>query len=112
MIYIIKNIGFLLLSVLLLQSCIMNPEPDSCDVVTIKVSKIYEAGTKDIVLDNPENNQYYINRGLESGFKIETLEHELLNKEVTLHLAKTIFGRSRHIAQLAIKDSIYYTEFN
>ena len=97
---------------MLLQSCIVNPEPDSCEVVIMKVTKIYEGGVKDIVIDNSENNQYYINRGLESGLEIEILKHKLLNKEVTLHLAKTVFGESRHIAQLAANDSIYYTEFH
>src|SRR5690606_30207269 len=102
-----------LLSVLLLQSCIVNPDPDSCEIVTMKVTKIYEGGgVKDIVIDNSENKQCYINRGLESGLEIETLKHELLNKEVTLHLAKTVLGASRHIAQLAVNDSIYYSEFH
>lgn len=111
MIYTIKHFGISLISILLWQSCIVNPEPDYCEIVTLEVTKIYEAGTKDIVIDNSDNNNYYINRGLESGYDIASMKEDLLNKKVTLHLAKTIFGKSNHIAQLAVNDSIYYTEF-
>ncbi len=109
---IIKNICLLFASAFLLNSCIIqNPKPEKCEVKEITVTKIYEGGTKDIVIDNTDNNLYYINRGLEQGLTIKALKDHILNKKATLHLAKTIAGTSRHIAQLKVNDSIYYTEF-
>ena len=50
-------------------------------------------------------------RGLEQGLSLEDLESKILNKRVTLHLAKIIAGTSRHIAQLSVGNEIIYSEF-
>jgi len=110
---IIKKLGLLLILSLVCVSCIIsNPKLEECEVKEIVVTKIYEGGVKDIVIDNTENHLFYINRGLEQGLKIEDLQKHIINKKATLHLANSLVGTSRHIAQLKVGDSIFYTEFN
>ena len=53
----------------------------------------------------------YINRAIERGLNLDTLNAKVLNKTVTLHLPKLIYGTSEHIAQLAIEYEIIFTEF-
>ncbi|MEL6809929.1 MAG: hypothetical protein AAFP76_01190 [Bacteroidota bacterium] len=98
--------------IFLFQSClIQNLKPKNCEVKEIEVVKIYEGGVKDIVFAESNGDFYYINRGLEQGLTLEEMEFKVLNKKVTLHLANTLMGSSNHIAQLAIKDEVVYTEF-
>jgi len=97
----------------LLKGCIIhNPDPEECEVIEITVARIYEGGVKDIVFAEDNGDFYYINRGLEQGHTLEGMEQQVLNKKVTLHLAKTITGTSNHIAQLALENEVIYTEFN
>lgn len=99
---------------LLVTSCIIqNPKPEECEVMTITVSRVYEGGVKDIVFANASGDFYYINRGLEQGLTIEGMEKKVLHKEVTVHLAKVLFGSTtNHIAQLAVEDEVVFTEFD
>lgn len=98
---------------LLLHSCIIkNPQPEQCDIVTAKITKITEGSTYDIVFHDGENHSYYINRGIEYGLNLDSLNAKVLNKTVTLHLPILIYGTSKHIAQLAIEDEIIFTEFS
>lgn len=108
----IKRILFLGI-ILTLQSCVINNPTEKTSVEkTIVVDSIYEGGVKDIVFAEENGDFYYINRGLEQGFTIEGLETQVLNKTVTLHLANTIWGNNTpHIAQLALNDSLIYSEF-
>jgi hypothetical protein len=107
-------ISFLIASFFLLKSCIIqNPKPEDCVVIDIKVTKIIEGGVKDIVFYDAGTDFYYINRGLEQGLNLDSLKTKVLNKTVTLHLAKILGGvTSEHISQLALDDEIIYTEFN
>jgi hypothetical protein len=110
--YTIKKIVFLLALPLLFTSClIQNPKPEECEVKEIVVASIYEGGVKDIVFAEDNGDFYYINRGLEQGFTLTEMEETVLNKKVTLHLAKVITGTSNHIAQLALEEDVIYTEF-
>lgn len=83
-------------------------------VKTVQVSKITEGSSYDIVFHNTEGDFYYINRGIEQGLNLDSLNAKILNKTVTLHLAKVLGGSvtSEHIAQLAIGDEIIFTEFS
>ena len=95
-------------------SCIIqNPKPEECEVIQIKISHISEGGVKDIVFHNEAKDKfYYINRGLEQGLNLDSLNEKVLNKTVTLHLAKVLGGRTtNHIAQLALENEVIYTEF-
>ena len=109
-----KSILFLFVMIsLLCQSCIINnPKPEDCEIKTITVDRIYEGGTYDIVFAEANGDFYYINRGLEQGLTLEDLSNKVLNKKVTLHLAKVMMGStSNHIAQLAVADEVIFSEF-
>lgn len=102
----------LFLSLLLFKSCIIsNPQPEECEVVEITIKRIKEGSTFDIVFHDTGTDYYYINRGLEQGLNLDSLNAKVLNKTVTLHLPKMLFGESRHIAQMALGDEIIFTEF-
>lgn len=91
---------------------IQNPRPENCVVETAKIVKITEGPSYDIVFHDDGTDYFYINRGLEQGLNLDSLNAKVLNKTVTLHLAKIIGGiTSEHISQLAIDDEIIYTEF-
>lgn len=91
---------------------IKNPRPENCVVETVKIVKITEGPSNDIVFHDDGTDYFYINRGLEQGLNLDSLNAKVLNKTVTLHLAKIIGGiTSEHISQLAIDDEIIYTEF-
>ena len=97
---------------LLFKSCIIsNPQPEDCEVVEFTIKRITEGSTYDIVFHNT-NNYYYINRGLEQGLNLDSLNAKVLNKTVTLHLPKLLFGTAEHIAKMALGDEIIFTEFN
>jgi hypothetical protein len=50
---------------------------------------------------------------LEQGFTIKEMEKKVLHKEVTVYLAKVLFGSTtNHIAQLAVEDEVVFTEFD
>ncbi len=104
----------LLASFSLLKSCIIqNPKPEECEIIDVKVTKITEGGIKDIVFHDDGTDFYYINRGLEQGLNLDSLKTKVLNKTVTLHLAKVLGGiPSKHISQMAFGKDIIYTEFD
>ena len=97
----------------LMKSCIIqNLSPEDCAIVNVKITKITEGSSFDIVLKDDGTDFYYINRGLEQGLNLDSLKRKVLNKTVTLHLAKVLGGiTSEHISQLAIGDEIIFTEF-
>ncbi|MCB0446074.1 MAG: hypothetical protein KDD03_00910 [Gelidibacter sp.] len=104
---------FALVVFVLSTSCIIvNTQPDECEVVTVKITKIKEGPSYDIVFYGDGTNNYYINRGLEQGLNLDSLNAKVLNKTVTLHLAKLFYGTSKHIAQMAINDEVIFTEFD
>ena len=108
-----KKIAALLFISFLLTSCIVqNPRPENCVVETVKIIKITEGPAFDIVFHDNGTDYFYINRGLQNGLNLDSLNVKVLNKTVTLHLAKIIGGiTSEHISQLAIGNEIIYTEF-
>lgn len=98
---------------LVFKSCVINnPKPEDCEVVEVTIKKITEGSSYDIVFHDSGTDYYYINRGLEQGLNLETLNAKVLNKTVTLHLPKLWLGTSEHIAQMAIGDDIIFTEFD
>ncbi len=97
----------------LFKSCIINnPKPEECTIVTAKITKITEGTSFDIVFHDNQGDFYYINRGLEQGLNLDSLNAKVLNKTVTLHLPKLALGTSEHIAQLAIGKEVIFTEFD
>ena len=111
-----KKVSIQLLLVVLLSftSCIIqNTKPEDCEVIKATISNISEGTSYDINFRDTNDKSYYINRGLEQGLNLEELNTKVLNKTVTLHLAKVLAGTStsNHISQLAIGDEIIFTEF-
>jgi len=104
---------FLTVSTLCTSCIINNPKPEDCEIKTITVGKINEGEAYDIVFAEANGDFYYINRGLEQGLTLEDMRLKVLNKKVTLHLAKVLMGStSNHIAQLALEDKVIFSEFN
>ena len=105
---------FLFVSLIFFNSCIINnPTPEDCVVIDVKITRITEGSSYDIVFHDNGTDFYYINRGLEQGLNLDSLKRKVLNKTVTLHLAKVLGGiTSEHISQLAIGDEIIFTEFD
>ncbi len=93
------------------NSVIKNPIAEKCHVETEKIIKITEGTLNDIIFSDSDGDHYYINRGLERGLNLDSLNVKVLNKTVTLHLPILWFGTSEHIAQLAIGDEVIYSEF-
>ncbi len=109
-----KNYNILLIILILCTSCIVkDPQPEECYIQTETIINITEGSSHDIVLSDDSGDHYYINRGLERGLNLDSLNAKVLNKTVTLHLAKVLGGivTSEHIAQLAVDNTIIFTEF-
>lgn len=104
----------IILLLLCFSACIIdNPKPEDCVVETITITKISEGRSNDIVFHDSGTDYYYINRGLEQGLNLDSLNAKILNKTVTLHLAKVLGGiTSEHISQMKLGDEIIFTEFN
>ena len=112
---IVLSFFSLLTIFLLVRSCVVsNPQLDDTVVITTTITKITEGPSNDIVFHDNGGDKYYINRGLERGLNLDNLNTTVLNKTVTLHLAKVLGGMatSEHISQLAVGDTIIFTEFD
>jgi len=114
MISIIKKSSLIIIFISVLQSCIIqNSKQENCEQIEIKLEEVYEGGIKDIVFSDPEGKFFYINRGLEQGLTLQRMKKKVLNKKVTLHLAKIITRTSsNHIAQMSLEKEAIYAEFN
>lgn len=90
---------------------------NSVEVVGI-IKSVSEGGTKDLVFEL-ENDKitYYINRGLENRFQLDTSKSDFVGKKVTLNYAKNWtllapFGTNcKHITQISIDNKEVYSEF-
>lgn len=103
-----------LLAILIFNSIIIyNPKSKDCVVLNKTITGIKEGSTFDILFKDLQGERYYINRGLEQGLNLDSLNAKVLNKSVTLHLAKILGGMvtTSHISQLAVGDDIIFTEF-
>ena len=98
--------------IFLFKSCIIqNPRPENCTEVKTTITKIEESVSYDIRFYGTTDN-YYINRGLEQGLNLDSLNAKVLNKSVTLHLANVIGNTTTaHIVQLEVEGDTIYSEF-
>ena len=109
-----KYLLVLIFCSLLVSSCIIhNPKPEECHVQRETIINIREGSTNDIVFSDMHGDHYYINRGLEMGLNLDSLNAKVLNKSVTLHLPKLMGGliTSEHIAQLVVGEEVIFTVF-
>ncbi|TYA70062.1 hypothetical protein [Seonamhaeicola marinus] len=97
----------------LMAAVIQDTTAEKCNVETRKIVAISEGSSFDLIFKDAQGDRYYINRGLERGLNLDSLNAKVLNKTVTLHLAKIFGGRitSEHISQLEVDDTIIFTEF-
>ena len=114
MISIIKKSSFIIICIFVLQNCIIqNSKPKNCKQIEITVEEIYERSIKKIVFSDPDRALFFVNKGLEQEITLQEMKNKVLNKKVTLHLAKIITGTSsNHMAQLSLGQEVTYTEFN
>lgn len=85
---------------------------DNCKQITGIVEQIAEGTSYDIFFrlkDNP--NRYYINRGLERGLTLPTLQQQLLGKEIDLWHAQSWQTSGGHITQVQIGEEVVYSEW-
>ncbi|GGH36110.1 hypothetical protein IA57_06820 [Mangrovimonas yunxiaonensis] len=87
------------------------PTLQSCVSKTETIAQVFKDNSQHIVLKTVSGDQYYISQDLHE-INLDTLNAKVLNKTVTLHMAKLWLGTSEYIAQLEIDDTIIFTEFN
>lgn len=104
--------SLILLPILFFKSCVIhNPKRTECAILTANIVALRAGPTFDIGFTENKEETFCINRGIESDLNLDSLKTKVLNKTVTLHLPKLVFGPSKHIAQLAIGDQIPDTRF-
>lgn len=106
-----RLLSILLLALLSFTCCqvITDPTPDDCREVAVLIESITEGTSADIKLhDSQSGNWYYINRGLEKDLTVKGLRAIMLDAPAKLWVVKN----SRHVAQIAVRDSIVYSEFS
>ena len=92
----------LLMTFMVFSCIIQNPKQEDCVSETIKVVRITKGSAYDIVFYDRGTDYFYINRGLQQGLNLDSLNAKVLNKTVTLHLAKILGGiTSEHISQFS-----------
>ena len=106
----ITTIGLFIL--LLFAFMIHDTQPEDCTVVESRIVEVLEGSSYDIVFRNAHSDGFYINRGLEQGLNLDSLRSNVLNKTVTLHLAKLPVGTSSHISQIEVDGQVLFTEFD
>lgn len=96
-----------------MASVIDNPTKETCNIETKKITAITSGVSNDVMFSDAQGDHYYINRGLERGLNLDSLNAKVLNKTVTLHLAKILGGfvTSEHISQITVDGDIIFTEF-
>ncbi|TXG36837.1 hypothetical protein [Seonamhaeicola maritimus] len=85
-----KHIFLLGFSMILLSCVIKDPKPEECVIQNETIIHIKEGTSFDIVFSDNQGDHYYINRGLERGLILDSLNAKVLNKTVTLHLPKLL----------------------
>ena len=91
---------------------------DNSIVFKTTVDKVSEGAEKNVIIKLDEGKGiYYISHGLQKGLKLETLQEELVNREVTVSYLKSGFASgfspvagTKYITELKIGDKVIYSE--
>jgi len=107
--YVFIFIGILLLILMSLTLRPVNIPKDAkdCLVVKGKVIRIYEGGVKDVAFRlEGDKTMYYINRGLEQGLDLKTLQDQLIGNNVIIRYPKhwTLLDPKNRIKHLSILE--------
>lgn len=113
--YILSFLGVILLIMALTP---VNTSKENNKEVSGIIKSISVGGVKDMVIEL-ENDKitYYVNRGFENKFDIQTANQQYAGKKVTLHYLDTWtplapFGTtSKHITRLLVDGSVLYSEW-
>lgn len=102
-----------IISLFVLTSCVIqNPRPENCIAENVTITEIRKGSGSSIIFYDNSSDYYYIHKGLEKGLNLDSLNVKVLNKTVTLHLAKIIGHTvSEHIVQLEVDGDTIYSEF-
>ena len=106
---------FLIACVLILRPVPIVKEDKALEVRGL-VKTIYEGGVHDVVfLLEDDQTRYYINRGLEMGLDLESLQKELVGQEVLIKYPKYWTpldwnDEIKHLSKLVYRDSVYFNE--
>ena len=117
-----KKVFLLILGVLLFILMALTfrpiiPTQSNSEKLSGTLIDIYEGGVKDICFRlNGVKKNYYINRGLEQGLRIDSLKKKLLNQNIDLYYAKHWTpldpdGKTRHITRLEFNGEVLFTEW-
>ncbi|MCD6013233.1 MAG: hypothetical protein K0Q79_3095 [Flavipsychrobacter sp.] len=74
--------------------------------VTDTVTGIFEGGVHDVVFSLKHHKSYYINRGLENGLRLDSLNRQVLDKQVTISYASP----SSHINHFEVDGKVIFSE--
>lgn len=94
------------------------PEESECLISKGSVTKIYEAGVKDVFFElQGLDKKFYVNRGLERGLDLIKLKAELTNKEIVIKYPRywtplNPDNSVRHISKIEFEDKTVFTELN
>ncbi|MDP3467767.1 MAG: hypothetical protein Q8S11_05500 [Daejeonella sp.] len=91
---------------------------DNSIVINTTIDKVSEGSEDNIILKlNNASGIFYINHGLQKGLNLDTLQKELLSREVTvLYLKSGFFSgfspvkSTRYITELKLGDKVIYSE--
>lgn len=117
--FIISGILLSLLVVTVLAlSIVPVPKEKDCLVAKGIVTSVAEGGDKDIVFSLKGHSQrFYINRGLEQGLSITTLEQQLKGQEVVIKYPDYTAvldpaGSVKHITKMYYKGGVLFSEID
>ncbi len=105
--------AFGILIILILRP-VPQPTPENTSCCKGLVEKVFESGTRDITIKlRGDKKTYYINRGLERGLNLDTLQ-KLLNRTVEIryirHWTPLDYDQSgRPVAQLTHEDLVLFS---
>lgn len=106
-IYISLGVVLFALALMTLRPVSIPRNAEDCLVAHGKVVKIFEGGVKDVTFRlEGDQTTYYINRGLEYGLNLESLQNELIGNVVTIRYPKhwTLLDPNNRIKHLSILE--------
>ena len=100
---------------------IFTPVPIVCEdnaiVETGTVKSIYEGGEKDVVIVLDETTRrFYVNRGLENGLDLESLQSQLMGHKVVLKYPRYWTpldwnNTIKHLSKIEFEGEVIFNEF-
>ena len=113
---LIALVVLLMFSLMLLPRPVPHVSEEACLVIEGRVVAVEAGGAQDVVLSLAGNNQtFYINRGLETGLELATLQKQLLHQRVEIKYPPywtplDPFGSISHISKLTLAGEVIFSE--